>query len=528
MDKAGSVFWVALLGYSCSAFSQDFSYKVSIPALKAGFPAISNAPSKLLEQLAIPALKTGELQRPISGVSMDGDDLALLRQKHNALPLKSFALASHESASYPEKLVLQFRRDELQKSVNWFLEKKRQPVTINGITLKNVAQGGAASIEAIINDKSVKTAKLLNVDLSRINLAKLFGKPIKLCDGDDDLCGEARTTGWVDDKSSKQMLVNVSREGQPGQILLVQTGATVSGIANLGGETKLIRHIGDDAYVLTSGTRSMDRNLNDVWSAKPQAAAPGGVGTAAPEDIVFAHDSDCPNPAETQVLDIVVAHTENANTEAKLKGYDLSSLIYTAEAIANVSFAQSKINGRFSIKEIVALDYEESPQFETDIDELTRTAGRLNVVNEAKARNQADVVVLVVHNEDPLQCGLAAEIGAKAENAYVVVNWQCMTDRYSFVHEIAHLAGAWHDPRTVGPDYQISPSYAAGYITEGKKPVATIMAYTASCPQLCGRGWYWSNPFVTTPDGQALGTKGKNFDACVWRKRFPVMARFGK
>jgi len=222
----------------------------------------------------------------------------------------------------------------------------------------------------------------------------------------------------------------------------------------------------------------------------------------------------------------LVTYTKRAEAEAFKVGDDVTQLIGHAEQLANHSFETSDINGQINVVKKLANDYVETGDLERDVQELLKPDGLLKSVRAERQASKADVVVLVVNHADPRNCGIAANIGVGKEEAYTVVNWQCLATKFSFIHEIGHLAGAWHDPESVGSGVTVNPPYAYGYVTTGARPLATIMAYRESCPVPCGRHWFWANPFTTSEDGQVLGTIDRNYDACVLRQRLPVMTKF--
>lgn len=423
------------------------------------------------------------------------------------------------------------RHDERWSAdIGGLFQVKRRPVISNGVKLQQLSEAGADNLAKIMRDPTIDKVRVVNFDLRKLNNSRFSNNKTRLCEANEDLCGGATSTGWRRDGVAPKMSVKIDDGNRQGDILFVQKGATVFGVVNTSEGTEILRHLGDGTFALTTSTlASKDRNSNDVLSLradKPQALSPVlTTNPAAGKN--FEADDDCPNPSTTAVLDLILAYTPKAVEKSLDFGYDLPSLIATSEEIANLSFKNSNINGKIDVTKVLDVSYVERGDYKLDIAELAKKDGAFSALHVERKKIKADVVVLVVHDDNALNCGLAAEINAKSDQAYVVVNWQCMTDRYSFIHEIAHLAGAWHDPKSVGKDYTISPAYAAGYITQGPRPVATIMAYIASCEGKCGRGMYWANPFMKTGDGQTLGTKNKNFDACVWRTRFPVMAKFG-
>ena len=160
------------------------------------------------------------------------------------------------------------------------------------------------------------------------------------------------------------------------------------------------------------------------------------------------------------------------------------------------------------------------------LDRLTDGTDEFSGIAASRKASKADVVVLVVHNDEATNCGRAATIGATAANAFAVVNWQCLAEKYSFAHEIGHLAGGWHDAAVLPTGVTASPKYAQGFtFTDQTVRFATIMAYRNACTP-CGRVWHWSNPDISYHQ-VATGTKDHN-EACVWKLALGKMSQFGE
>lgn len=415
---------------------------------------------------------------------------------------------------------------------NWMARylERGYPVLAAADLTRQLGATGFDNLKQILRDRSINRFRVATFDLKKLNAAKWNDKFINLCQQRAGICGPARSSGWVKEDDVATLVLSIEQDGQDGTIILTERGGNISGYSLTKDGAELIRPLDGGSVVLTPSVTE-DRNADDVMTPPAVTDTPAGVLTLyTPENGLFpdsiTREEDCPNPPKPAVVELIVGYTPSAELEAKKEGYDIESLIHTARAIANLSFENSDIDGKLKSSGIFRFDYKEKGDFKKDLAEIS-ASGALRDLWLRRRSAKADVAVLVVHDAKKDNCGLSQVIGAKAESAQAVVNWQCVTDRYSFVHEIAHLAGAWHDRKTVGDKYNILPSYASGYITEGSTPVATIMAYRTACPKNCARALLWANPFLKTKDGQALGTTSKNFDACIWRKRLPIMAKFG-
>jgi len=389
-------------------------------------------------------------------------------------------------------------------------------------------------LQRFLRDSSLQSIQLVALDIRRVESSLFADAKVKLCEGVEPYCSTVRSKGW-EKKTGRveQMFVTLGTkgEGKPtGQAIFVREDADIRGVLNVGTQTYVMRQLLNRVFAITTSRRDeIERSKDDVLDLKRgskdwQKIPPK---TPKPPQIPSGSSSDaCPNPATTQVVEVLVVSTVRATNMALEAGDSMRQLVKTAQAIANVSFENSNIKGEIHVIQLGTTKYKESGDFHTDIQELLKDGGRLEHVREARRKTKADVAVLIVDHPSRTNCGMAAGISVPKERAFAVVNWKCITDKFSFIHEIGHLAGAWHDPVTVGSGYVVDPPYAHGYVTVGKEPMATIMAYRESCHAPCGRRWYWSNPHTRTEDGQVLGTADKNFDACVWRQRLPEMATF--
>ena len=397
-------------------------------------------------------------------------------------------------------------------------------------TMGNAASKAAGDkLQRVLSDTSLQSAQLVSFDLRMIETPSIADTRFKLCEGAEPYCSVVRSrrretlAGGV-----QRMLTTIGGvEGKPhGQAIFIRDEGDVHGILNVAQRTYVLRPLANGVFVITSAkTGELERSKDDVLDLKPQPA-PAKPSSGTSNDSVKIADDSCPNPATVQVLEVLAMWTQKASKEALATGHSVRQLVRTAEAVANFSFRNSNINGEVRAKPIGAAKYAETGDMYTDVQELLKEGGRTQDVRNARRREKADVAVLIVDHPDSTNCGIAAGISVPKDKAYAVVNWKCITDKFSFIHEIGHLAGAWHDPRALGSGYNVQPPYAHGYVTGGNEPMATIMAYRESCAKPCGRGWFWSNPHTKNEEGQVLGTPDKSFDACVWRQRLPVMVNF--
>jgi hypothetical protein len=388
-------------------------------------------------------------------------------------------------------------------------------------------KAGADKLQRVLRDPLLQNIQLVSFDLKTVEAAAYSDTKLRLCDGNEPYCGSLRTTAWEKvGMGAERAFANLGRgndEKPRGQAIFIRDDSGVYGTFNVGGAVYLMRPLSGGVFAVTSSKRGgIDRYKDDVLDLERSKA---NTLPYKPADPSNPGTDTCPNPEKTHTLEVITMATAKAKEEALKAGHDLRQLVQTAANSADMSFRNSNINGQLRVAGMGATKYIESGNFATDVHELLKEGGKLQDVREARRKAKADVAVLIVHDADPLNCGRVAEIGVQKDKAYAVVNWQCITDKFSLIHEIGHLAGAWHDPQTVS-GFKVEPPYAHGYVTTGKEPVATIMAYRDKCGTQCGRVWYWSNPYTKYIDGQILGTPDKSFDACVWRQRLPVMSTF--
>ena len=221
--------------------------------------------------------------------------------------------------------------------------------------------------------------------------------------------------------------------------------------------------------------------------------------------------------ATAAVADIKLLVVYTATAQSKVA--DINSLIDLAITETNAGYGNSGINAKVSLAHKAKVNYTEAPNSSTDLTRLAaKNDGYMDEVHSLRDQYAADVVVLV-HDTNGY-CGQADAIGANADSAFVIVDYDCATGYYSFGHEIGHLQGARHNPEN---DPTTTPyAYGHGY-QDPQSRWRSVMAY--NCNSGCTRINYWSNPNKTY-NGDVMGTTAQNDNARVLNLTSPVMANF--
>ncbi len=309
----------------------------------------------------------------------------------------------------------------------------------------------------------------------------------------------------------------------PGGLALIVEEDGATGAIQYRGQTYQVRKLTGDLHALsTPRPEDVGRMFdNDVDQSDDGAANAGHTEDA---DV----DSSCATPPdETATIDLVIAYTPRAKSEAIEMTVNIDTQIRVATLVSNVAFKNSGIRARFNVLEVFEVDYAESGEpryFRDDMKRIKTGSRNLRELHTARERTRADVAILVAHDDDPRRCGIAGAIDSDIDEAFAVVNWQCLTNKFSFAHEIGHLAGARHDN-----DSNL-PLHAHGYFVSQDDPelrFGTIMATQTSCGAAgCGRIWHWSNPAVQY-ERVPTGTREKNNNACIWNSNARKIASFG-
>jgi len=227
--------------------------------------------------------------------------------------------------------------------------------------------------------------------------------------------------------------------------------------------------------------KKASRDLEDAAGAQERVAVLG------PSAISGGHFRDATTQPEV-VITVLVAYTKAA---ARFYGDIERDLVELAIEDANQSFRSSGLGHvRLELAHTYETDYVESG---SHFDHVFRFAdkgdGVMDEVHGIRDQYKADVAVLIV--DDPMGCGLAAQIRAPASRAFAVVDPGCAQTSYSLAHEIGHLIGARHD---MALDGSMQPfTYGHGFVHG--TAWRTMMAYKESCGG-CARIPVWSSPAI--------------------------------
>jgi hypothetical protein len=188
----------------------------------------------------------------------------------------------------------------------------------------------------------------------------------------------------------------------------------------------------------------------------------------------------------TTEIRILVAYTPRVESKVT----DVKGLVDLAFVETNQSYRDSgvQIVATSATSAPVKVNYTEAGSHDADLAALqNKTDGKIDEIHQVRDESRADVVVLLI--DDGSFCGLASQILATKDTAFVVVYHDCATGYYSFAHEIGHLQGARHNPEADGTNVPFS--YGHGFMDIVRKR-RTIMSY--DCPGGCPRMPQWARP----------------------------------
>ncbi len=292
------------------------------------------------------------------------------------------------------------------------------------------------------------------------------------------------------------------------QATLVQSQIGITGTIHLENQLfKLSPSFQEGHNLIEIDEAAMPREHSEEY-APEQPAAMLSLSNLVIDDTV----TQMSTPAEIKLLVVYTA-------AAKARVADINSLIDLSISETNTGYQNSGVNASVSLVHKAQVNYTEASNSSTDLSRLAGTNdGYMDEVHGLRDQYGADVVVLV--NDVNGYCGQADAIGANAQSAFAMVDWDCATGYYSFGHEIGHLQGARHNPEN---DPSTTP-YAFGHgYQDPQSRWRTVMAY--NCSSGCTRINYWSNPNKTY-NGDVMGTTSDNDNARVLNLTSPTIANF--
>ena len=306
-----------------------------------------------------------------------------------------------------------------------------------------------------------------------------------------------------------------------GTLTLVVNGNVVRGTVRTVGSTFTIRSVGSVVDI-----REVDESILPPGAEPiippPSTLRDGPMQTDADED---------EQAGMEKVVDVLVIYTPDAR-EAEGGREEIEATIDLWLAETNKAFADSGVDGEVALADSREVAYTATDLFEA-LDSLADHGdGTLDDVHEIRDLRGADLVSLIVANDDGSACGVAFLLSStpSALSAFSVSALNC--GARTFAHELGHNMGLLHD-RYVDAEatYKTDPR-AHGYVNrEAFKPEATpdqrwrtIMAYPDQCSVAgfsCGTPMRFSNPDLSY-QGDPVGVTGS---AETWATDGPADAR---
>ena len=221
-------------------------------------------------------------------------------------------------------------------------------------------------------------------------------------------------------------------------------------------------------------------------------------------------------------IDVMIVYS---NQTAAAAGTAIAAQAQQAVDTANLVYLNSGITTRLRLVYAGPANYDESGDFNTDLNRLTTgTDGYMDAVAGLRNTYGADLVSLFVENGQ--YCGMGW-IGPSANYGFSVINRGCASGNLSYPHELGHNFGARHDAYV---DTAVTPyAYGHGWVDVGQG-WRDVMAYNNACAASgvnCTRIAYFSNPnlaYGSPPD--PLGSTATADVARVHNQNAQTVANF--
>jgi peptidyl-Asp metalloendopeptidase len=292
-------------------------------------------------------------------------------------------------------------------------------------------------------------------------------------------------------------------------VILVRSGDTVLGTIRVGGELYRLVPVDDGQHALVEVDQSAFLPDEDEAAYEEMKRAPSeNVGKS------FAPLAQAKAISTIRVM-VAFGPAARAAVANPQQAIDLSfSESNTALAATNtdIRFQQAGAIQNFT--------QSESTNYSTMLSRLTNLSdGYYDAIGGQRNTNTADIVAYVAPVSTGL-CGQAAGIATSNANAYFVMNPNCLSGNYTFVHEAGHVVGARHDNDSNTTPY----AYGHGYVITSQNR-RTVMAVNNGPCSTCTRLGAFSSPNYTF-NGVPIGTASYNDNTRVWRTRGPTVAAF--
>lgn len=255
-----------------------------------------------------------------------------------------------------------------------------------------------------------------------------------------------------------------------------------------------------------------------------------GTTPTVPEDGSLQMElQDIPDPLDRAIIDVLVVYTPAAQSWAALNDGGINNVINQAMAISQNSVDNSQINLQFKLVFSTVVDYTETGNSRTDLNNLTNRV--IPEVQSLRNQHAADLVVMLTDTED---MGGIAWITTNPNGSpafgYSITRIQQTSWTTTMVHEIAHNMGSHHSRnQTIQPAPEVGGvfNYSTGWRWPGtnNQSYASIMAYTQTSTAVD----LFSNPDIFyrgTPTGSYNGIYAPADNSRSMREMMHIIAGY--
>lgn len=291
------------------------------------------------------------------------------------------------------------------------------------------------------------------------------------------------------------------------QVLAVRSGDTVLANIRVGGELFRLVPIDGGAHALVEVDQA--KFLPDETEKAYEEMV-----SASDEKVDFSVD---PGPKAISTIRVLVAFGPAA---AAAIGNEQQA-VDLAFTEANNALAATNTDARLQqAGSIRFYTQSETTNYSTMLTRLTNLSdGFYDTIGSQRNSSAADMVAYFAPVSSTL-CGQARGIATSNANAYFVMNPQCISGNWTFVHEAAHVVGARHDNDPTTTPF----AYGHGYVITSISRRTVMAVNNGPCPS-CTRFGAFSTPNYTL-GGVPIGTASFNDNTRVWRVRGPTVAAF--
>tara|TARA_R100001143_G_scaffold52481_2_gene47671 strand:+ start:35020 stop:38862 length:3843 start_codon:yes stop_codon:yes gene_type:complete len=236
-----------------------------------------------------------------------------------------------------------------------------------------------------------------------------------------------------------------------------------------------------------------------------------GTMSEVPDDrSIHMGDQKIPDPQPPAFIDVLVVYTPAAQSWAALNEGGINNVINQAIAISQNSVDNSNINLQFRLVHRAVVEYTESGNSRTDLNNLTNRV----IPNVQSLRNQysADLVVMLTDTEDMGGIAwLTTNRNGSPSEGFSITRVQQASWTTTMAHEFGHNMGSHHSRnQTIQPASESGGvfNYSTGWRWTGtdNQSYASIMAYTETSTAVD----LFSNP-VIFHQGVSTGSYGGKY-----------------